>query len=136
QSILGALALGDVVIGLENGDRPGPIPLDGPADRDNHFGTVTLGMRKLAFPAIMAKQLRPYLRERPRKDGMEQLVGDPAQGVFAPPAVQLLGATVPEGDDVVHVTGEDGVVSDVEQACLLAQNRACRLNAQSKEGGN
>jgi len=40
--------------------------------------------------------------------------------------ISLLSAAIPIGDDVVHIADENGVVREVEQACLLGSFRHFR----------
>jgi len=50
------------------------------------------------------------------------------------PPVQLLGAVIPIGDDVLHVADENRVVRQIEEAGLLAQLRLCLLALGSGPG--
>ena len=46
---------------------------------------------------------------------------DLANRLLCRPPVQLFGAAVPVGDDVMHVTHENGVVREIEEVGLLPQ---------------
>ena len=54
---------------------------------------------------------------------MQELVTVLPDSFFGRPPVQLLRATVPESNDVVHVTNKNRVMSEIEQAGLLGSYR-------------
>ena len=65
------------------------------------------------------QQLRADLVDRRRKNRLQKLVRSLADGLLRRPPVQLLSATIPVGDDVVHIADENRVVGEIQQAGLL-----------------
>ena len=122
-------ALSDVVIGLERTDRlPRLVPLQRPPARHGHTRAISPGVDEFPLPTARAEQRCGDLFERRREDRVQQLVSDLADRLIPLPAVQLLGATIPVGDDVVHVADEDRVMRQVEETGLLAQRRFTGLD--------
>ena len=62
-----------------------------------------------------AGELFGDLRQRCRRDGPQQLVTDSPERLLRFPAVLLRRSSIPERDDVVHISHEDAVVSEIEQ---------------------
>src|SRR5262249_61853726 len=65
---------------------------------------------------------RIYLFKGYWEDRLHELVKDLADCLLASPSIPLLGTAIPIGDDVIHVSHEDRVVREVEEASLLAQD--------------
>ena len=122
QGVLGPLALGDVVVRLE--DRRGlagcPAP-QGPSTGHHDRRPVAPRVHELAFPASGARQLGHDLGERGGEDGLHAGMGHRADRLRLRPPVELLRAAIPVGDDVLLVPDEDGVVRQVEQRGLIPE---------------
>src|SRR6266508_912274 len=88
---------------------------------------VALRVYELSFPAARPEQLRIDLFEPCGKDRLRELVSDLADSLLTLPSVEFFRATVPEGDDVIHVAHEDRVVREVEEFGALAQRLFCAL---------
>ena len=71
--------------------------------------------------------------KRGGEHGVQQLVRDSADGFFSRPFVELLGASVPEGDHVVHVAHHDRVMGGFKQVGLLAQLDRRRTGSSKRE---
>src|SRR6266508_244274 len=82
---------------------------------------VALPVYELSFPAARPEQLRIDLFERRGKDRLHELVRDLADRLLTLPSVEFLRATVPEGNDVIHVAHEDRIVREVEEFRPFAQ---------------
>src|SRR5262249_25994566 len=119
-----APALGDVIVGAQDRNRPAPrVALKRPSARYRHRCSVGPLAVELAFPAAGTQQLRANLIERHRKDRLQEVVSMLAERFLWPQAVQLLGSAIPVGDDVAHVTDEDGVMREIQEAGLLRSLR-------------
>ena len=122
QGIRGLLALGDVVVRLENRRGPaGRATPQGPATGHHDRCPVASRVKELAFPSPGPRQLGHDIGERGREDGPHPGVGHRADRLRLRPPVELLGAAVPVGDDVLLVPDEDGVVRQVEQRRLIPE---------------
>src|SRR5262249_27418146 len=98
-----------------------------PSARHDHPGAVGFPLLELTFPAVSAQQLRVNLINRYRKDGLQELVRTLADRFLCRPSVQLFSPPIPVGDDVAHITDENGVMCEIEQASLLGACRHFRL---------
>ncbi len=77
-------------------------------------------MNELPLPPASADQLLRDLFERLGESRVQELVGDLPESLVVRPSIQGPGSAIPVGDDVVHVSDEDGVVREVEEIGLLA----------------
>ncbi len=50
---------------------------------------------------------------------MQELPTGFAYGLSASPAIQLFGAVVPEGDHVIGIADYNGILHQLQNACLL-----------------
>jgi len=122
QGVLGMLALGDVVVRLEDRRDPiGSAAPQRPAAGHHDRGPVAARVDELAFPAPGPGQLGHDVGQRSREDGPHAGVGHRADRLRFRPAVELLRAAVPVGDDVLPIADEDGVVGQIEQRGLIAE---------------
>src|SRR5260370_5074140 len=122
--LLPALALGDVVVRFQ--DRSGPpllVSPQRPSAGYYHLGSVSPGLRAFAVPSAGAQQLCANLLNPRRKDRLQKVVRALADRFLCRPAEQLLGSPIPVSDDVTHITGENGVVGEIQQAGLLSSFR-------------
>src|SRR6266404_1569584 len=79
QGLFGALALGDVVVGLQHPGRPPLlVALQGPAARHHHLRAVAFRMDELSFPLTGPVELGFDLREWCGEGGLRELMGDPS----------------------------------------------------------
>ena len=135
--LLRPLLLRDVGIALQDRGRLPPLaPPQGPPACDGHRRPIALGVDDLPVPAAGPDNLREDFLEGLRKVRLQQLVRDLAERLVCAPAVQLLGAAVPIGDDVVHVAHQDRVVRKVKKAGLPHQRCGGFLIPQREERGN
>jgi hypothetical protein len=65
--------------------------------------------------------------ERHGEDRLQELVSTLTDRCVCLPPVQFLGAPIPVGDDVAHITDENGVVREIEEAGLLGALRHLAL---------
>ncbi len=86
-------------------------------DDRRFLGKIAIKPDQEVRDAFFAAELRA--QDRRRKDLPQQLMSNLADGFLCPPPVELLGATVPICDDVVHATHENAVVREIEEARLL-----------------
>src|SRR6202022_782869 len=86
------------------------------------MGPVLLGAHQLAFPTAATQQIRHYPLTRYWENRFQQRASNLAFGLRCHPPVHLPRATIPIGDDSIHVAHEDGVMSEIEQISLLAQS--------------
>src|SRR3954462_11334166 len=115
-----SFARGDVVVRLEDSYRLFRfIALQRPSTRYRDLGAIAAGMNQFSFPPASLEQDGIYFLERRWEGGLGEFVSDTADGLFARPTVAFLGASIPVGDNVVHVADEDGVVREIEETCLL-----------------
>ena len=122
QGVLGVLALGDVVVRLEDrGGPPGRPGPQGPPAGHHDRRPVAPGVDELAFPASGARQLGHDVGERGGKDRPHPGVRHRPDRLRPRPPVELLRAAVPVGDDVLLVADEDGVVGEIEQRGLIPE---------------
>ena len=128
QGRLGPLALGDVVVRLENRQDPpvGAAP-QGPAAGHHDRRPIAPRVDELTLPAPRASQLGHDLVERGGEDRPRAGVRHGADGLRLRPPVELFRTAVPVGDDVVLVANEDGVVRQIEERRLLTERffRSC-----------
>src|SRR5258705_1219593 len=83
--------------------------------------SVRFGMHDLAFPPPGAPQLRDDLIKWLREDRLKQIVsGNLSDHFLCRPPVELRGATIPVGDNVMHIADEYRVVGEIEKPRLLA----------------
>src|ERR1700680_3343492 len=118
--LLPVFALGDIIAGLhDDGGPPLLVAPQRPPARHDHHGSVCFGVLELAIPASRSQQLRADVLEWRRKSGPQEVVRRPSDRVLLCPAVQLQSAPIPVSDVVLHITDEDGVVREIQQAGLL-----------------
>src|SRR5208337_4459170 len=109
--LLPALSCGDVVAGFEDRDRAALlITPQGPPARHDHLDAVRLGVREFTLPSIRLQQLLPNFLERLWENGAQELPGSLANRFLLRPSVELFRASIPVGDDRIHIPDEDRVV--------------------------
>jgi hypothetical protein len=91
-------------------------------------------MRELDLEPIGLDQRRLEILVPGRKHRAQEVVRDPADRFLPGPAVEKLRATVPIGDDIVHIAHEHRVMGEIEKARLLAQHFRRGLALQGEEG--
>ena len=112
---LEALALASALLDLPPGGLVGvhleyalgpalAIAPQDPLRRDVESVTVLGDVHELPLPAVMLQQQAIDLGQRPRKFGMQQLVGDLADGLRRGPPVQPHRAGAPVGDPTLEIT--------------------------------
>src|SRR6266850_1295223 len=122
--LLSSLALGDVIISLQNSDGVARVvKLQRPSARRHKLHAVSPRVCELSLPAARAEQLLINFFKRFGENRFHELVRDIADGLFPLPSVPFLGAAIPVCDDIIHITDENGVMCEVEQARLLASFR-------------
>ena len=128
-SLLGALAIGNVVAGNQHHCRPSPsVPLQRPAAGHEDRCAIPSVIDKLAFPSADTQQFVLDLVERQRRNVLPEFRPDPTHRFGALPAIQFLGTATPIGDHiVVEAAGDDGIMGQIEEARPLAQRRLRRL---------
>src|ERR1700738_1308691 len=122
--LLPPFALGDVIVRFQ--DRSGPpllVSPQRPSAGYYHLGSVSPGLLEFAVPPPGAQQLRTNLLNRHRKDRLQKLVSALADRFLRRPAVQLLSSPIRVSDDVAHITNENRVVCEIQQAGLLGSFR-------------
>src|SRR5208282_5101457 len=87
------------------------------------LGPVSPGLLEFAVPTPRAQKLRPNLLNRRREDRLQELVSRLADRFLRRPAVHLLSAPIPISNDVAHVSDENRVVCEIQQAGLLGSFR-------------
>ena len=115
------LPVGDVAVDFQDPEHVailGAMHHVSAFDQDAH--AVAAGVRHLALPAVLAAQQRVDIGAASRR-GLQQRVRDLAECFGLGPAVHVLRAVVPGGDDTVAVAGDDGVGRQVDQRSLLPQ---------------
>jgi hypothetical protein len=134
-----ALALGDVVVRLEDSDGLARlVPLQRPPACHGELCGVSLGMDELPLPPVGAEQLRIDFCQRLGEARVQDLVSSLADRLLAVPPVEPLGTAIPISDDVVHVAHENRVMREVEEAGLLSQHRfgLLALDGDAREMGD
>ncbi len=135
--VFSPFSFGDVVIGLQDSDRLSALVLlQRPAARHGDLRSVSLRVDEFPLPATSAEQLRGNLFTWRRKNRVQELVSNLTERLLPDPAVQLLGATIPERNDVVHTAYEDRVVREVQELGPLTQRglRTLALGQVEHEG--
>ena len=121
---LRSLALGDVIVSLQNSDGVArPVPLQRPSARHHKLHAVSRRVCELSLPAARAEQLLINFFKRCGENRLHELVRDLADRLLPLPSVPFLGAAIPVRDDIAHITDENGVMCEIEQVGLLASFR-------------
>src|SRR5581483_253448 len=120
QSFFRPGLLSDVAVGLEGTDPAAIVVVaSGPATGYDASVAVPAGVDEPATPLAGVAHLVDYVVEGNGEFSAQQFMCLPAYRFGSSPAIQSLGATVPEGDERVPVHRDDGIVRKVEQGGVL-----------------
>ena len=111
----------DIVVEFQDRLRPLLlVALQRPPAGHHRLSSICLVVHELTLPAAGAQQLRVDFIKRRRENRLQQLVSIHLADHFrCRPPVEFLGAAVPVGDDILHVTHENAVVREIEEVGLL-----------------
>jgi len=95
------------------------IAAQGPSARHDHFSSVGFRVLEFTFPTPSPQKFCPDVIARRRKNGPQKVMRALSNRLLRRPPIQLLRSPIPIGDDVIHISDEDRVVCQIEQASLL-----------------
>ena len=95
------------------------VPPQRPSARHDDGVAISLGMNEFTLPTAGPEQLRCNFVQRCRKDSLQQFMSDSADCIVPAPAVELLSARIPVSYDIIHVTDENSVVSQIKEVRLV-----------------
>ena len=120
QRGFGALALGNVLIQFEY-RLMGAIELQSPRASHRNQRTIAAVAQRFPLPVAFAEELRANVFQRLRELRFEQAMGHLAHDFLLTPAVEPLRAVVPVRDAVLAISDKNGLVGQIEDKRLVAQ---------------